>query len=482
MLFFKQQGKLTADVGTSNGLKQDDFALVIQTPLQAEMLRCCGDKKIVCLDATHGTNSYDFMLISVLVVDEYGEGFPASWCIANHENKVMLMNFFSHLKLHVGNIHPQWLKTDDAEQYYSAWVATFEGVPTKLLCNWHVDRSWRRALANFVSGQEEQVHLYHILRVLIEEMDREQFLKLLKKAIFQMKEDTKTKRFADYFTQTYASRYQQWAFCFRKLAGINTNMYVESFHRTLKYVYMKGHVNKRLDSMIYMLMKYARDKTFDRIMKVEKGKRTKRTRTIYERHKKSLDLPSTNVCETGKNSWEVKSNSSLNLVYSVIKENETCPHNCSIKCEECSICVHNYSCTCADSMQRGTICKHIHLVQRYVGTKVAPRTSKPNTAILLRSVQNISKSHSSTNVKDRVLLKLHHIAMYIHGSSDIDSILNIEKTYLCIVLNCAKQGQIEHLLVSFYKGKTFILPKEGAHPRCTWESPPQKKGVKLHLH
>ncbi len=48
MLFFKQQGKVTADVGTNNGLKQDDFALVIQTPLQSEMLCCFGDKKIVC--------------------------------------------------------------------------------------------------------------------------------------------------------------------------------------------------------------------------------------------------------------------------------------------------------------------------------------------------------------------------------------------------------------------------------------------------
>ena len=57
VLFYKQQGKVTADVGTNNGLKEDDFALVIQTPLQSEMLQCCGDKKIVCLDATHGTNS-----------------------------------------------------------------------------------------------------------------------------------------------------------------------------------------------------------------------------------------------------------------------------------------------------------------------------------------------------------------------------------------------------------------------------------------
>ena len=29
----------------------------------------------VCTDATHGTNMYDFNLITVLVVDEFGEEF-----------------------------------------------------------------------------------------------------------------------------------------------------------------------------------------------------------------------------------------------------------------------------------------------------------------------------------------------------------------------------------------------------------------------
>ena len=29
---------------------------------------------------THGTNSYDFNLVTVLVVDEFGEGYPIAWC------------------------------------------------------------------------------------------------------------------------------------------------------------------------------------------------------------------------------------------------------------------------------------------------------------------------------------------------------------------------------------------------------------------
>lgn len=129
----------------------------------------------------------------------------------------------------------------------------------------------------------------------MEEMEQTKFARLLENAILHMTSDPKTAKFSQYFQQTYAVRYEQWAFCFRKAAGINTNMYAESFHRVLKYVYMKGNINKRLDSIIHLVMKYARDKAFDRIMKVEKGKLTRHTRTINDRHKKSLELHTSNI-------------------------------------------------------------------------------------------------------------------------------------------------------------------------------------------
>ena len=32
----------------------------------------------ILVDATHGTTQYDFLLITVLVVNDHGEGFPVS--------------------------------------------------------------------------------------------------------------------------------------------------------------------------------------------------------------------------------------------------------------------------------------------------------------------------------------------------------------------------------------------------------------------
>ena len=54
------------------------FMLVLQYPFQAKMLQVLCAGKTVFVDDTHGTNSYGFHLTTVVVIDKYGEGFPAA--------------------------------------------------------------------------------------------------------------------------------------------------------------------------------------------------------------------------------------------------------------------------------------------------------------------------------------------------------------------------------------------------------------------
>ena len=42
-------------------------------------------EKIVCMDSTHGTTMYDFLLITVMVLDEYDEGVPIAWALGNRD-------------------------------------------------------------------------------------------------------------------------------------------------------------------------------------------------------------------------------------------------------------------------------------------------------------------------------------------------------------------------------------------------------------
>jgi len=234
--------------------------------------------------------------------------------------------------------------------------------------------------------------------------------------------DTSLADFCTYFIQHYACKPKEWAACYRKHASINTNMFAEAFHRVFKHIYLKGTVNQRVDVLIHTLIRYSRDKAFDRILKMEKGKSTKRCADIIKRHKLSLDLSFDLISPFG-DQWHVKSKTKP-LTYTIEKNAETC--NCWIKCHSCGICVHNYLCTCPDSLLRGTICKHIHLLARST-SQVRHRDSKPiitSHSTLLESVTSLPRKGS---VKNRVLLKLSSISNEVNITNDVNLLLCVEK-------------------------------------------------------
>ncbi|GFT80353.1 c2H2-type domain-containing protein [Nephila pilipes] len=90
VLGFKFQGSMPPGF---EEFDDEDYFLALQHPLQKEMMRKFGEQ-IICVDSTHGTNCYDFKLITVLVVDDFGEGFPVAWCISNREDFTILRKFF----------------------------------------------------------------------------------------------------------------------------------------------------------------------------------------------------------------------------------------------------------------------------------------------------------------------------------------------------------------------------------------------------
>ena len=119
VLVYKEQGK--NHIKWPN-LHTRDSALAIQSPFQTETLKLFGPGKVICIDATRGTNGYDFQLVTILVVDEFGEGYPVGWCLSNRTDLTLLLIFCKEIKKRVGNIVPKWVMSDDADQFFSAWV------------------------------------------------------------------------------------------------------------------------------------------------------------------------------------------------------------------------------------------------------------------------------------------------------------------------------------------------------------------------
>ena len=328
-------------------------------------MRKLGDGKIVCVDSTHSTTGYDFSLVTVVVVDEYGEGYPVGWCLSNREDAVVMRAFFEAIKKKVGIITPAWFMSDDADQFYNAWIAVFGKQPKKLLCIWHVDRAWREKLS-LIDDKEMQTEVYHNLRVLMEEKNTDEFEKLYDSTIHQLSACADTQKYCDYFVSTYGKRKNQWAMCYRQGSFINTNMYVEAFHRVLKYIYLKGTVNKRVDKCIHVLLKIARDKFFDRLVKGSKGKYSFKLEDIRKRHDKSEDISFAAIQETSEGVFNVMSSTGNGNYTVTALDNTICSRdNCMLYCSKCNVCLHTYSCTCPDYSIAANMCKHIHFIGRF---------------------------------------------------------------------------------------------------------------------
>ena len=131
ILVFKPQGEDGNE--DTNELKKDDFLLAIQTEFQKDTLLKFGPN-VICIDSTRGTNIYNFLLISVVVIDDHGEGLPVAWAITNHEDAVTLKVFFCSLAKHIHMLCPDVFLSDDADQFYSSFCDVF-GNTRKLLCS-----------------------------------------------------------------------------------------------------------------------------------------------------------------------------------------------------------------------------------------------------------------------------------------------------------------------------------------------------------
>ena len=151
--------------------------------------------------------------------------------------------------------------SDDAEQHWNAWVGTYGNNNTiKLLCRWHIDRAWRKAITERMHDKDDQLKVYHFLQVLLSESDQSQFQVSLQQLISITSRSFPN--FHHYFETYYCHRLQEGTTCYRKRTFINTNMFNESFNNILKTVYLNNKHNRRLDHLVSVLLKIARDNAF----------------------------------------------------------------------------------------------------------------------------------------------------------------------------------------------------------------------------
>ena len=185
--------------------------------------------------------------------------------------------------------------------------------------------------------------------------------------------------FLQYFQVNYCNRISEWATHSRQYTSVNTNMHVEAFHRLVKIVYFQQKQNRRVDCLLNVLLKLTRDKAFERLQKTEESKITYRQSEINKRHMNAeKSISHIKISSISDTCWSVKTQG--DNIYSIRKE-KAC--SCPLKCFNCSVCTHMYSCTCLDNLLHCTACKHIHLLHMQLNREnVPPATAEHATTNL----------------------------------------------------------------------------------------------------
>jgi hypothetical protein len=355
--------------------------------VQEELLKKFGPNHI-CIDGTYKTNAYDFHIITLMTLDNLNEGFPCAFLITNREDGDILKIFYSKIKERVGVISTRVFMSDITNIYFDAWVLINNVPKFRLYCAWHILRAWKKNLQKV--KKEKQQELYDSLRTLLQETDMNTFTTTFEALIHNFTHDKDLAEFGAYFMKYYSDNVPYWAYCHRVNAGINTNMHIERFHKTLKYSYLNAKNNKRLDKTIDALMKLLEDKKHDRLIALHKGKLTSKLKTIRNRHDASKNLQTTNIVAS-ENSWMVPSASKNrnDISYTINKVLDTC--SCKLICNECKSCIHKYQCTCLDYSIRSNMCKHIHLICRYVSSEI--------------NMENYNDSENTNNNEKQILIE-----------------------------------------------------------------------------
>ena len=196
-----------------------------------------------------------------MVLDDYGEGIPVAWAISNKEDTGTLVQYLTAIKERVRNIEPEGFMSDNADAFYNAWQIVFGGKVKRLLCFFHVDRAWRKNLNEHIENKQDLMETYHQLRALLTETDNIKTSCAI--AAVHFINSIKVSQVLLIFLSMYAKRALIWATCYIEGTIANTKMFLKSFHRRLKVVYLENKQNRRLDCLQHVLLKISRDTIFE---------------------------------------------------------------------------------------------------------------------------------------------------------------------------------------------------------------------------
>ncbi|KAL1457151.1 hypothetical protein WDU94_001812 [Cyamophila willieti] len=369
VLIFKPMGIPDPDLD----LDENIFMIGIQTLEQLKMMELCG-RDILVIDATHDMTQYGCQLLNIMGVDEFNKGYPLAHCVSNKMDASTLQHFFRAIKLKCPTLQINCIITDDDPALINAANMGFGlGQIKHILCLWHFKRTLQRNLHAKVRNSSLEKEMFHHLCTIVDSEKEVEFHALVNDFQKKYENTADTKTFIEYFNKLCMSRVEKWAMYERKFPhkNVETTMYVVSFHNILKSIYLKRKPNKRIDTLVKLLLEVEEDAYARRTINNVRNEREVLvdliTATADEpaaSHLNAMDISEENMTNIVANiHWRVKSES-LDIEYDVQRYATSCvyPDWCYFKCISplCQrLCSHMFVCTCP---HESPLCKHIHKV------------------------------------------------------------------------------------------------------------------------
>ncbi|XP_055070281.2 uncharacterized protein [Misgurnus anguillicaudatus] len=235
---------------------EKDLIIILQTPNMKENLNRHG-KNIIFLDATHCVNQYNFPLYTLAIRDDYGHGVPIAFIITSSEKEATLVMALQQFKRVCPA--PRCFMVDKDMCEINALRKVFSESDI-LLCWYHVMQAvvrWLTKTDSGVSGSSnidvrtEIVSFVKKMKLCTTEHD----FKSTAEQFFTRFEDFPA--LCSYFRVHWLEIGHMWSDfgrCYDHAAS-DTNNLVERFFHRLKYQFLGGIRNRRLDDLIKILLK-----------------------------------------------------------------------------------------------------------------------------------------------------------------------------------------------------------------------------------
>ena len=199
--------------------RHDIFELAIFTTLGQLVVNKYS--KLMCLDSTHRTNSYNYNLFTLVAQNEFGQGIPVAFLISSDGKTETVTRFLAAFKSICPSVGTFMTDNDDAE--INAIQMVFPE-SNHLLCWWHVLKAWKQKLRQ-IGCVSDDILFWEKLVAFLKSSNNfeEEYNKIIQIA---------SPQFANYLETHWYKMKEKWAYSFRMDIPMfkfsNTNMLIET--------------------------------------------------------------------------------------------------------------------------------------------------------------------------------------------------------------------------------------------------------------